>query len=98
MSNYYFANDHEEGSAFLSSYIKCTYKTWKSKHSLNVGKYVATFCDNGEGFIKFNKWMHETIIESIQKEYSNLEHEQKNCMLNDFMTSLNLLNVYRYFV
>ena len=27
MSNYYFANDHKEGTLFLSSYIKFVYKT-----------------------------------------------------------------------
>ena len=29
MSNCYFANDHKEGTLFLSSYIKFVYKTWK---------------------------------------------------------------------
>ena len=47
---------------FSSSYIKFTSKTWKNKHYLNVGKYVAAFDDKVEAL---NRSM--TILQKIKK-------------------------------
>ena len=63
MSNYYIANNHKEGSLFLSSYIKFSSNKWECKHHLNVWKCVPAFGDESEGFVDFNKWKHENIIE-----------------------------------
>ena len=65
---------------------------------MNVGKYVATFCDKVEGFIDFTKWNHDNITEDISEKYSKSKHNQRVLILNDIVTSLNLSNINKVFL
>ena len=55
MSDHYLDSYNVDGTPFLSSYIKFTSKTCKSKYYLNVGKHVGLFGDYSEGFMNFTK-------------------------------------------